>query len=458
MNAHTEFSCHQRDKLPTVMRSCQPTRLMNFSQRQAVWQTCAIILLLAGAASAVDLSRADFDLIKKAQKAYSANDLAKAGKLLETLRPKYPQLNQLRSRSPLLYRRLTAKYPVLTDIPRVLAAARKAQSRKPTPRQPQSQKTPSGKPQSQKTQSGKPQSRQTQPRETTNRRQAASAKAAPASPSSGLLALRSLLETKPESASLHWQLGSALLRKQQFRAGAVELQTAWYLGQVKPQIPLALAALWQQVGDDRQALAWLQRAVAMQKKVGDSVQLQFAELCWKQKEFSRAEKAAQRLLKSKKMRFKSQAHVLLGQIALENKKLDVAIEHWKQAVATGLASPKLTVAVGAHCYNSGDFAAAAKYLQMAVANEKGKSEENLRFLVLSLMKQHQPAKAREYLRQYIELHGPNENARKLIRLIALSPKSSGAAETAKPSKKDPVKPTPEKKQDSSRPKDAPVSP
>lgn len=356
--------------------------------RYHVWLSCAILLLLIGTTSAADLTSADFERIRAAQNAYNNGKQAEAAKLLEPLRSKYAMLNQLRSRSPYLYRRLLSKYPVLAEMPRLLAQADQRPSQAATGRSTARKASTSG------------------------------------SSSTDVVKYRKLLKEKPESGKLHWQLGNALLRGLDFRAAAVELETAWHLGQTNAQIPIKLAATWQELGDDRQALAWMQRAVSSNAKTDDLLRLELMQLCWKEKEFEHAQDAAEPLLTSEKPEVQSQVHVLLGQIALENDQVDVAIKHWEQAIETGLTSPKLIVAVGAHCYNAGDFQAAAKYLEQAMSDENEVTEENLRFLVLSLLKKGDLTNARPYLRQYIELHGLSGNARKLVRLLALTPTAS----------------------------------
>jgi tetratricopeptide (TPR) repeat protein len=234
---------------------------------------------------------------------------------------------------------------------------------------------------------------------------------------------RALLAEQPDSADVALRLGNVLLKQKRFEDAAAMLETAWHLGAADARLPTTIAGAWQQLGDDRQALAWLERAAVLDESANPQRQLQIGHLLWKLGEHDRAVEAVSKVASSDDNTIKSQAHVLLGRIAVDRKQVEKAITHWQQAAAAGETGPELLSVLGAHYYNTGDFKTAAKVLRRVVDEEQAEDEQRLRFLVLSFIRSGDPTTARAYLRQYIELHGLSDEAKSLIRSLA----------TAKPS-------------------------
>jgi tetratricopeptide (TPR) repeat protein len=229
---------------------------------------------------------------------------------------------------------------------------------------------------------------------------------------------RALLAEQPDSADIALRLGNVLLKQKRFEDAAATLETAWHLGAADARLPTTIAGAWQQLGDDRQALAWLERAAALEQSANPQRQLQIGHLLWKLGEHDRSVAAVSDLSSSEDNAIKSQAHVLLGRIAVDRKQVEKAISHWQQAAAAGETGPELLSVLGAHYYNSGDFKTAAKVLRRVVDQEQAEDEQRLRFLILSFIRSGDPATARTYLRQYIEQHGLSEEAKALIRSLA----------------------------------------
>lgn len=224
---------------------------------------------------------------------------------------------------------------------------------------------------------------------------------------------RSLIEDKPDSAALHARLGSVLLEEERYNEAVSVLETAWHLGASGARLPRSLAGAWQRLGDDRRAVVWLERAAA----IGDAdpaLALQLGSQLLSLGELDRAEKQIATLTSSVDPGIKVQAHVLLGQIAMSRDDVTAAIGHWQQATELGSDSPKLLKVLGAHYYNASQFERAAGFLRRAVEAEDGIDEENLRFLIISLIRNNDKENSREYLRQYIELHGLSDSAKQLV--------------------------------------------
>jgi len=225
---------------------------------------------------------------------------------------------------------------------------------------------------------------------------------------------QSLIEDKPDSAALHARLGSVLLEEERYNEAVSVLETAWHLGASGSRLPRSIAGAWQRLGDDRRAVVWLERAAAI-GATDPAVALQLGSQLLSLGELDRAEKQIATLTSSDDPSVKVQAHVLLGQIAMSRDDVNAAIGHWQQATELGSDSPKLLKVLGAHYYNAGQFGRAAGFLRRAVEAEDGTDEENLRFLVISLIRYNDKENSREYLRQYIELYGLSDNAKQLVR-------------------------------------------
>jgi tetratricopeptide (TPR) repeat protein len=229
---------------------------------------------------------------------------------------------------------------------------------------------------------------------------------------------RALFAEEPDSANMALRLGSVLVKKKAADEAVKMLETAWHLGATDARLPTTIAGLWQELGDDRQALAWLERAAALTDSPDADRQLQIGHLLWKLGEFDRAAQTANALANSNDNATKSKAHVLLGRIAMDQKRIDEAVAHWQKAAAAGETGKELLAVLGAHYFNSGDYKTAAKVLRRVVDEEKSEDEPHLRFLISSLARSGDAKTARTYLRQYVERHGLNEEGRRLIRLLA----------------------------------------
>jgi tetratricopeptide (TPR) repeat protein len=229
---------------------------------------------------------------------------------------------------------------------------------------------------------------------------------------------RALLAEQPDSANVALRLGNVLVKRGDRDEAAKTLETAWHLGAADPRLPAAIAGLWQELGDDQQALAWLERAAALAETPDPQQQLQLGHLHWKLGNHDRAVDVVKDLTASKTSPIKRQAHVLLGRIAMDRQQVEEAIAHWQQAAAAGETGTDLLAVLGAHYFNSGDYKTAAKVLRRVVDEERADDEQHLRFLVSSLIRAGDAAAARDYLRQYIERHGMSEDATRLVRLLA----------------------------------------
>ncbi len=226
---------------------------------------------------------------------------------------------------------------------------------------------------------------------------------------------RALVKEQPDSAVLHLRLGNVLIQQDSPSEAAVHLETAWHLGATISRLPLTLAGICQQMGDNHQACAWMERALESSPQRNDSLKLQLAQMLWDLGRTDRARELAEGPTSSDNAEDRSRAHVLLGHIAIHHEEIDTAVTHWDKAVEAGADSPQLLASLGAHYYNSGEFDRAAKVLQQAVEAEKGADKQTLRFLILSLIQSGNRTEAREYLRQYVEYHGLSPKVKELAR-------------------------------------------
>lgn len=227
---------------------------------------------------------------------------------------------------------------------------------------------------------------------------------------------QSLIDGLPDSAMLYLRLGNVLLQDERLNEAVVNLETAYHLGAEDSRLPLAIAGVWQRLNDHRKAVVWMDRGLAIDN-ANTPLQLQLAQQLFGLKELDRARQQAESLTQSADPHLKSQAHLLLGQIANSREQAEAAAAHWRQAVDCGIDSPKLFKVLGAHYYNSGEFRQAAEFLKRAVDAEDGNDEENLRFLVFSLIQSGNRDGGRQYLRQYIERQGLNDDAKKMIQFL-----------------------------------------
>lgn len=225
-----------------------------------------------------------------------------------------------------------------------------------------------------------------------------------------------LLEQRPENGSLYLRLGNVYQQKEQLLEAAQALEMAWRLGVTQQKLPLVLGGIWQQIGDDRQSISWLQRAADTKdaEESDEELQLRIARLHWKLGELDQAKTRLEPLTSSADMKVAAPAYVLLGYIALRQEQADQAAEYWEKALASGANDRELLERLGAHFYNSGNFSHAARYLQQAVNTDGGDSEKNLRFLIISLIRNGESEQVREFLRRYIEQNGLSEQANELI--------------------------------------------
>jgi tetratricopeptide (TPR) repeat protein len=229
---------------------------------------------------------------------------------------------------------------------------------------------------------------------------------------------QSLVSKQPDSADLHLRLGNALAKQGRSADAASALETAWHLGAGDTRLPALLAGVWQSLGDDHQALAWLDRADALGAAPDPKQKLLHGTLLWKTGDLNRATAIATQLTKSETSELKGQARVLLGRIAMQQGRVDHAIEHWQHAAADGVESPELLTVLGMHYFDTGKYSAAVKVLRRVVDREDADNEQNLRNLIVSMLRANDRQAAQTYLGKYVERHGLSDPAMTLVRLLA----------------------------------------
>lgn len=116
---------------------------------------------------------------------------------------------------------------------------------------------------------------------------------------------------------------------------------------------------------------------------------------------------------------------------MQQDRVETAIEHWQHAAAAGVESPELLTVLGMHYFNTGKFSAAAKVLRRVVDREDADNEQNLRNLIVCLLRADDRQTAQSYLGKYIERQGLNDQAMKLIRLLAAQGQKSPRGDLGK---------------------------
>ncbi len=222
-----------------------------------------------------------------------------------------------------------------------------------------------------------------------------------------------LAETHPDSAVLQARLGNAYLRAERFREAATTLELAWRLGPKQPKLMLAVAGAWDKLGDTEQTARWLERAIAAQP-TNPKVSLQLATSLVAIDQSGRAKSVLTPLLDNSPNVIKTDAHGMLGSIAMEAKDTAKAVRHFEAAHALGAKTVKLSRLLGAYHFNAKGFEKAAAFLREAVSAEQS-HEETRRFLIYSLIQLKARSEARKQLRVYIEQNGLTEQAKLLAK-------------------------------------------
>ena len=230
--------------------------------------------------------------------------------------------------------------------------------------------------------------------------------------------LRRLVRAEPESAVLQLRLGEVLVKQRKWDAAAIALTIAYYLGANHDRLPLLLAGVWQKLDDDHEAQIWIARAIDQSSLPSPTLSLQSAQLLWQLGEAERAAEVVQPLTESAEQQFRVQAHLLLGHIQNAAGQSAAAVAHWQNAIKDGADSVEVLALLGAHYFNAGEYGQAAIALKRVVDVERADHEQHLRYLIISLIKSKAGREADEFLVRYIERHGLNGQANKLVRLLA----------------------------------------
>jgi len=224
-----------------------------------------------------------------------------------------------------------------------------------------------------------------------------------------------LLEKHPARDDLHARLGRVELDRDSPKRAIVHLETAWRLGSKAPSVALQLAESQQRLGDHRSAAGWLERAFATTREdVSLELRLRYAGLLFAIDDLEESERASQRILEQKaEKQTAAKAETLLGRIASRRNRPAKAAEHLERAISLGASAPELLSWVGAHHFNAKEYAKAETFLSRRV-DEHEFEEQDLRFLVLSLIRSNRAIQARSRLEQYLAQYGLQDPARRLI--------------------------------------------
>ncbi|HLU49833.1 MAG TPA: tetratricopeptide repeat protein, partial [Planctomycetota bacterium] len=222
-----------------------------------------------------------------------------------------------------------------------------------------------------------------------------------------------LVEVAPTRGDLYARLGNVALRDDRLGDAVTALETAWQLGERSPALAGTIGAIWQRLDDQRRTLEWIEISLSLEKDPTPALRLQHARLALALGELALARKSAEILVATKDEETLAEAELVLGHVAMSENAPGVAAEHWERAVRAGATAPQLLSYLGGHFFNAGDPARAAKYLRRKVEGDEF-DEQDLRFLVIALVRIGERDEARARLRLYLELYGLNDAARELI--------------------------------------------
>jgi len=224
---------------------------------------------------------------------------------------------------------------------------------------------------------------------------------------------KAIIEAAPAQPDTFVRLGNLCLREGRHIEAISAFETACHLGESSPRLPETIAELWFNAGDKRRALLWYERAIKLQDKPAERVRLRRAELLFWTEEFDKAEAAARLLANSENRGSAGKAYLLLGQIAMQRNRPEIAVAHWEEAVQAGMDEPQILAFLGSHYFNNGQYKKAADCLEKRLASG-GLDKALLRYLIISLIRSGEDERARDEMQTYLEHYGLDDQAERLV--------------------------------------------
>lgn len=225
--------------------------------------------------------------------------------------------------------------------------------------------------------------------------------------------LEELIEADPTDVDARLRLANIYIDRAEPGRAASMLETAYHLGEQTPELAQNLAALWFDEDNLAAALAWHERAMGLEAEPTAASRLRWAELLLATGEVESAAEVAGGLAEHAEQDVRRDAHLLLGEAAIERADEDAAAAHWERAVEAGLTEPRVLMFLGAHHFNAGRHEQAAEHLA-AYAELEPLDREGSRYLVLSYLASEQTDAAQSALHTHLERFELDEQSRQLI--------------------------------------------
>ncbi|QNN20728.1 tetratricopeptide repeat protein [Planctomycetales bacterium ZRK34] len=251
-------------------------------------------------------------------------------------------------------------------------------------------------------------------------------------PAAAEAVFRRLTETSPADTRLWTQRANALLTLEQYSDAATAYETAWRLGDHSPMIATVLAGLYQRLNDTQAALNWLDRAMTAQSPPDPKLRLQQAQWLYTIGEPDAAATSAALVLTAGDKPLIARAHRLLGRLAMDQKRIDEALDHWHKALDAGSTDRAMLLAMGKLHDSRNEFDLAHRCLSRYIDTGPADREALLLHARAAMHTDHSnnPARIAEALQIYVERFGLDDDARTLLHTaLTLSRQSPASPHT-----------------------------
>jgi len=230
-------------------------------------------------------------------------------------------------------------------------------------------------------------------------------------------AYRAVLRAQPARADVWVRLGNLGLSADDPRRAAEAYETAWWAGEQTSALAANLSGLWQRLGDDRAALLWLERSIALGAARTPDTDLRRAHLLLATGDLEAAEEAAARLAAGAPPAVAHRARDVLARAARARGDLATAARHWESVLAGDPEDVSVVRLLGKLFYTLQDHGSAAKYLERYVKDPRARaSEEDWQLLLRSVVRAESgPEHLTKVLSAYVERFGMDAEARAVLR-------------------------------------------
>ena len=209
-------------------------------------------------------------------------------------------------------------------------------------------------------------------------------------------------------------MGNAALRRDRPREAERAFAAAYFLGEADAGLARRLAGLAERRGSPRDAVAWLERAVAAGAEERAELELRRARLLLEIGKTDAARDLARQLTDAGDP-IAGRAHRLLAQIATEKGEKAAVIEHLRAARERGETSAQALAYLAADHFRNERYAAAAKRYRERLAMGAEAKGVRRRLIVSLLRAETDDAEIREAIEGYVARHGLDDAIKPLVK-------------------------------------------